>query len=55
VAAALRTLIAEPARAAAMGQAGRERARTLYSGAAHAARVEEIYERALALRGRSRS
>jgi phosphatidylinositol alpha-1,6-mannosyltransferase len=54
VAAALRTLIAEPARAAAMGQAGRERAQALYSGAAHAARVEEIYERALTRRGVAR-
>ena len=50
VAAALRALIAEPERAAAMGRAGRERARALYGTDAHAARVEAIYESAL--RGR---
>jgi L-malate glycosyltransferase len=47
VAAALRTLLTEPERAAAMGVAGRERARTLYSPDAHAIRMEEIYTRAL--------
>jgi phosphatidylinositol alpha-1,6-mannosyltransferase len=51
VAAALRTLLAEPERAAAMGRAGRERAREVYSSEAHAARVERIYEAALQLRG----
>lgn len=51
VAAALRALIAEPERAAAMGRAARERARTLYSADAHAARVEAVYARALRLRG----
>jgi len=51
VAAALRALIAEPARAAAMGRAARERARALYSSDAHAARVEEVYEMALQVRG----
>lgn len=50
VAAALRALIAEPERAAAMGRAGRERARALYSAAAHAARVEEIYRAAIGRR-----
>jgi len=50
VAAALRALIAEPGRAAAMGRAGRERARALYSSDAHAERVEAVYERALRLR-----
>ncbi len=47
VAAALRALIAEPERAAAMGRAGRERARALYGSEAHAARVESVYESAL--------
>jgi phosphatidylinositol alpha-1,6-mannosyltransferase len=51
VAAALRALLAEPARAAAMGEAGRERARALFAPDAHAARVERIYEKALQLRG----
>ena len=51
VAAALRALVADPGRAAAMGQAGRERARALYGPGAHAARVEEVYMTALALRG----
>ena len=50
VAAALRALIAEPERAAAMGRAGRERARALYGSDAHAARVEAVYEGALRLR-----
>jgi glycosyltransferase involved in cell wall biosynthesis len=43
LAAALRALVAEPERAAAMGRAGRERARTLYGPDAHAAQVERIY------------
>lgn len=47
VAAALRALVSEPARAQAMGRAGRDRARELYSAEAHAARVEEVYRRAL--------
>jgi glycosyltransferase involved in cell wall biosynthesis len=47
VAAALRALLAEPARAAAMGRAGLERARSLYGPDAHAARVEEIYAAAM--------
>ena len=47
VATALRALVAEPERAAAMGRAGRERARALYGSDAHAARVEGVYERAL--------
>jgi phosphatidylinositol alpha-1,6-mannosyltransferase len=51
VAAALRALLAEPERAAAMGRAGRERARALYGSGVHAARVEKIYEAALQLRG----
>ena len=53
VAAALRALIAEPERAAAMGKAGRERARALYGSDAHAAGVEAVYESALRLRGTS--
>jgi len=47
VATALHAMIAEPERAAAMGRAGRERARALYGADAHAARVEEIYREAL--------
>lgn len=50
VAAALRALIAEPGRAAAMGRAGRERARALYSSDAHAERVEAVYESAVRVR-----
>jgi glycosyltransferase involved in cell wall biosynthesis len=53
VASALRALIAEPERAVAMGQAGRERARALYGSDAHAARVEAVYEAALKRRGAS--
>ena len=51
VAAALRSLLAEPARAISMGRAGLERARTLYGPDAHAARVEEIYAAAIRRRG----
>jgi glycosyltransferase involved in cell wall biosynthesis len=47
VAAALRALLDDPGRAAAMGRAGLERARTFYGPDAHAARVEEIYAAAL--------
>jgi glycosyltransferase involved in cell wall biosynthesis len=47
VAAALRALLAEPERAAAMGRAGRERARSLYGPDAHAARMEKIYRNVL--------
>ena len=43
VAAALRALVAEPERAAAMGRSGRERARALFGSDAHAAQVEAIY------------
>jgi phosphatidylinositol alpha-1,6-mannosyltransferase len=43
VASALRALVAEPERAAAMGRAGRERARALFGPDAHAAQVEAIY------------
>ena len=43
VAAALAALVAEPARAAAMGRAGRERARALFGAEAHATQVERIY------------
>ena len=43
VAAALRALVAEPERAAAMGRAGRARARALFGAEAHAAQVERIY------------
>jgi starch synthase len=51
VAAALRALLADPERAAAMGRAGQERAQARYGADAHAARVEEIYGKALQLRG----
>jgi glycosyltransferase involved in cell wall biosynthesis len=51
VAAALRALLADPARATAMGRAGLERARALYGADAHAARVEEIYAAARRRRG----
>jgi glycosyltransferase involved in cell wall biosynthesis len=51
VAAALRALLAEPERAAAMGRAGLERAQALYGPGAHAARVEQIYAAALRVRG----
>ena len=54
VAAALRALLAEPERAAAMGRAGRERARSLYGADAHAARVENVYARALRRRADNR-
>jgi glycosyltransferase involved in cell wall biosynthesis len=54
VAAALRALLAEPERAAAMGRAGRERARQLYGTGAHAERVEKIYRAALERRGTGR-
>ncbi|HKW94776.1 MAG TPA: glycosyltransferase family 4 protein [Methylomirabilota bacterium] len=47
VAAALRTLLTEPERTAAMGVAGRDRARELYSPDAHAIRMEEIYRNIL--------
>jgi len=47
VAAALRELLTRPERAAAMGRAGLERARTVYGPEAHAARVERIYRRAV--------
>ena len=50
-AAALRELLADPVRAAAMGRAGLERARAHYGSDAHAARVEEIYGTAVRLRG----
>jgi glycosyltransferase involved in cell wall biosynthesis len=52
VAAALRALVSEPERAAAMGKAGRTRAQALYGSDAHAARVEAVYEDALRWRGR---
>jgi len=45
VAAALRVLVARPEQAAAMGRAGRERARTLFGSDAHAAQVERVYRR----------
>jgi glycosyltransferase involved in cell wall biosynthesis len=54
VAAALRALLAEPERAAAMGRAGRERARALFGPAAHAERVEAIYRTALGRRASGR-
>jgi glycosyltransferase involved in cell wall biosynthesis len=45
VAAALRALVAQPEQAAAMGRAGRERARALFGSDAHAAQVERVYRR----------
>ena len=45
VAAALRVLVARPEQAAAMGRAGRERARALFGSDAHAAQVERVYRR----------
>jgi len=54
VAEALRALVAQPERAAAMGRAGRERARALFGPDAHAAQVEAVYRRVLAARERSR-
>ena len=50
VAAALRALLADPERAAAMGRAGRERALRQFSPERHAEAVEQIYRAAL-LRG----
>lgn len=54
VAAALRALVAQPERAAAMGRAGRERAQALFGPDAHAAQVERIYRRVLDARERGR-
>lgn len=54
VAAALRALVAEPERAAAMGRAGRERARALFGPDAHAAQVERIYRTVVRRRERVR-
>jgi glycosyltransferase involved in cell wall biosynthesis len=45
VAAALRELVAQPERAAAMGRAGRARARARFGPDAHAAQVERVYRR----------
>ena len=50
VAGALRSLLADPARARAMGEAGRRRARDLFSPERHAEQTEAIYRRALAAR-----
>jgi glycosyltransferase involved in cell wall biosynthesis len=54
VAAALRALVAQPERAAAMGRAGRERAQALFGPDAHAAHVERIYRRVRDARERGR-
>jgi len=54
VAAALRALVAAPERAAAMGRAGRERARALFGPDAHAAQVEAIYRTVVRRRERDR-
>ncbi len=54
VAQALRALVAEPERAAAMGRAGRDRARAFFGPDAHAAQVERVYRRVLAARERAR-
>jgi glycosyltransferase involved in cell wall biosynthesis len=50
VAAALRELLAEPARARAMGEAGRARAVDMFSPARHAEQVEAVYRVALTAR-----
>jgi glycosyltransferase involved in cell wall biosynthesis len=52
VAAALRSLIVDPARARAMGEAGRRRVRDAFAPEHHAARVEAVYRKALARRAR---
>jgi glycosyltransferase involved in cell wall biosynthesis len=54
VATALRALVAQPERAAAMGRAGRARAQALFGPDAHAAQVERIYRRVLDARERDR-
>jgi starch synthase len=48
VEAALRALLADPARARAMGEAGRRRARDEFSPERHAEDVEAIYREVLA-------
>jgi glycosyltransferase involved in cell wall biosynthesis len=50
VAAALGALARDPARARAMGEAGRRRAREVHSPARHAERMEAIYREVLARR-----
>lgn len=52
VAAGLRTLLADPARARGMGEAGRRLAHEAFSPARHAARVEEVYRETVARRAR---
>ena len=54
VASALRALVAAPERAAAMGRAGRERARALFGPDAHAAQVEAVYRTVVRRRERDR-
>jgi len=48
VAAALQTLLEDPARARMMGAAGRQRARSVFTPEQHAGRVEAVYRVALA-------
>jgi glycosyltransferase involved in cell wall biosynthesis len=52
VAAALETLLADPDRARAMGEAGRRRALSTFTPEVHAAAVEAAYRRAIARRTR---
>lgn len=52
VAEAIGGVLADPALARAMGRAGRQRARDLYSPARHAERMEAIYLQLVARRGR---
>jgi glycosyltransferase involved in cell wall biosynthesis len=52
VAAAFETLLADPDRARAMGEAGRRRALSTFTPEAHAAAVEAAYRRAIARRTR---
>jgi glycosyltransferase involved in cell wall biosynthesis len=48
VAAALQTLVADPARARLMGEAGKRRTMTTFTPERYAERVEDIYRHALA-------
>jgi glycosyltransferase involved in cell wall biosynthesis len=52
LAAALRELLEQPARARAMGEAGRARALEMFSPARHAEQVEAVYRAGLAARAR---
>lgn len=52
VAAALRSMLDDPGRTRAMGEAGRRRAEELFAPARHAAEVESVYRQALTIRAR---